>query len=64
MVGGRSEVGVGAYLCLRGLGGGGRLFEVGANWRFRAYSNKYGKSLASTDSNNQVNNVRVESPKY
>ena len=55
---------MGAYLCLRGLGGGGRLFEVGANWRFRAYSNKYGKSLASTDSNNQVNNVRVESPKY
>ena len=37
---------------------------VGANWRLGAYSNKYGKSLASTDSNNQVNNVRVESPKY
>ena len=32
---------------------------VGANWRFGAYSNKYGKSLASTDSNDQENNIRV-----
>ena len=53
------EVGVGAYLCLRGLGGGGGLFEVGANSRLGAYSNKYGKSLGSTDSNNQENNIRV-----
>ena len=39
--------------------GGGRLFEVGANSRLGAYSNKYGKSLGSTDSNNQENNIRV-----
>ena len=32
-----AEVGVGAYLCLRGLGGGGGLFEVGANSRLGAY---------------------------
>ena len=28
----------------RKVGGGGRLFEVGANSRLGAYSNKYGKS--------------------
>ena len=33
--------------------------EVGANWRLGAFSNKYGKSLASTDSNDQENNIRV-----
>ena len=32
---------------------------VGANWRLGAYSNKYSKSLASTDSNDQENNIRV-----
>ena len=52
-----AEVGVGAYLCLRGLGGGGRLIDVGANSRLSAYSNKYGESLGSTDSNNQENNI-------
>ena len=39
---------MGAYLSLSGSerevgwGGGGRLFEVGANSRLGAYSNKYG----------------------
>ena len=32
---------------------------VGANWRLGAYSNKYDKSLVSTDSNDQENNIRV-----
>ena len=32
---------------------------VGANWRLGAYWNKYGKGLASTDSNDQENNIRV-----
>ena len=48
---------MGAYLCLRGLGGGERLIDVGANSRLSAYSNKYGESLGSTDSNNQENNI-------
>ena len=31
-----------------GGGGGGRLFELGANSRLGAYSNKYGSNLSVT----------------
>ena len=44
---GRAGVGVGAYLSLSGsgrdVGWSGRLFNVGANSRLGAYSNKHGK---------------------
>ena len=37
-----------AYLSLNGRGRGGRLFEVGANSRLGAYSNKYGMRVTTS----------------
>ena len=41
-------MGVSDYLSLIGRRRGGRLFEVGANSRLSAYSNKYGIYLDTT----------------